>query len=76
MREPVQITIDREVYDQLQLLMVPPMSDANAVIKSLLIREGRASPAAIELSASEQHFSYTQELERARAGVYECGGCT
>ncbi|HRH82432.1 MAG TPA: hypothetical protein PLW81_15445 [Thiobacillaceae bacterium] len=76
MSESIQITIDRDVYDRLQLLMVPPLSDANAVIRSLLIQDGRASPAAIEVRASKEHYDYAQELERARAGVYECGGCT
>jgi len=76
MNDSVQITIDRDVYQRLQLLMVPPLSDANAVIKSLLLQDGHASPAAIEVEASTRHFSFAQELERAQAGVYECGGAT
>ena len=76
MADKIQITIAREVYDRLQLLMVPPISDANAVIEMLLYHDGRASPAAIALEAGEQHYSYAQELERASQGVYDCGGCT
>ncbi len=76
MADQVQITIDREVYDRLQMLMVPPISDANAVIKALLYHDGRASRSAIALESEEQHYTYAQELERASQGVYECGGCT
>lgn len=76
MAKQIQITIDQEIYDRMQQLMVPPISDANAVIKALLYRDGHDSPAAIELEADERHFTFAQELERARMGVYECGGAT
>lgn len=76
MSEQVQISLDREVYDQLQVLMVPPISDINAAIRSLLYHEGRISEAALAAKAETQHFSYDQELERAKLGVYECGGAT
>jgi hypothetical protein len=76
MTDQITITIDRDVYDRLQMLMVPPISDANAAIKALLYHDGRASRAAVALAADEQHFSYAQELERARLGVYDCGGAT
>jgi len=76
MCEQVQISIDREVYERLQMLMVPPVSDANAVIKALLFHDGRASRGAVALEAEERHFTYAQELERAQQGVYEFGGCT
>lgn len=76
MNEPIQITIERDVYDRLRMLMVPPLSDANAVIRSLLLEDGHASPAALGVEASTRHFSYAQELERAKAGVYDYGGGT
>ena len=76
MTDQIQILIDREVYDRLQTLMVPPISDANAVIKELLYHDGRTSRAAVALEAAEQHFTYAQELERSIQGVYECGGGT
>jgi len=76
MTDQIQITIDREVYDRLQMLMVPPISDANAVIKGLLYHDGHTSRAAVALEASEQHFTYAQELERSSQGVYDCGGGT
>ena len=76
MTDQVQITIDRDVYDRLQMLMVPPISDANAVIKALLFQDGHASRAALALEAEERHYSFAQELERSRLGVYECGGAT
>lgn len=76
MTDQIQILIDRNVYDRLQTLMVPPFNDANAVIKGLLYHDERTSPAAIALGAAEQHFTYAQELERSSQGVYECGGGT
>jgi len=81
MTEQIQISIDREVYDRLKILMVPPISDANAVIKALLCQDGlcqdgRASGAAIAVGAAGQHFSMEQELERAKSGVYDGGGNT
>lgn len=76
MTDQIQILIDQEVYDRLQMLMVPPISDANAVIRELLYHDGRTSSAAVALEASEQHFTYAQELERSSQGVYESGGGT
>jgi len=76
MTDQIQISIDREVYDQLLMLMVPPISDANAVIKELLNQGGHASPASVAVGASEQHFTMEQELERTKRGVYDCGGAT
>lgn len=76
MTSQIQILVDREVYDRLQMLMVPPLSDANAVIKGLLYHGERTSPAAVALGAAGQHFTYAQELERSSQGVYESGGGT
>lgn len=76
MTNQIQISIDRDVYDRLQMLMVPPISDANAVIKGLLYFEGHDSLAASDLEASEKHFSMAQELERSMEGVYESGGAS
>jgi hypothetical protein len=76
MTEQVQITIDRDIYDRLQLLMVPPVNDANAVIKELLFHKGRGSRSAVALEATGQHFTYAQELERSKLGIYDCGGGT
>lgn len=76
MTDQIKISVDREVYDQLLMLMVPPISDANAVIKELLTLDGRASPASVALGASEQHYTMEQELERTRQGIYEGGGNT
>lgn len=76
MTHPIQISIDQEIYDQLQMLMVPPIGDANAAIKALLYHDGHASPAAIAVKADTQHFTYAQELERSNRGIYECGGAT
>lgn len=76
MTDQIQISIDRDIYDRLQMLMVPPINDANAVIKELLYHDGHASRSAAALEASEQHFTYAQELERSSQGIYECGGGT
>lgn len=76
MDDKVQVLIDRDVYDRLQMLMVPPISDANAVIRELLYHDGHASRAAIALEASERHYTFAEEFERSLQGVYECGGGT
>ncbi|HUW51601.1 MAG TPA: hypothetical protein VMV75_11370 [Sulfuricella sp.] len=76
MTDQIQILVDRDVYSQLQTLMVPPISDANAVIRELLFQDGHTSRAAAALETAEQHFTYEQELERSIQGVYECGGGT
>lgn len=76
MSDQIQILVDRDIYGQLQMLMVPPISDANAVIRELLFQDGHTSRAAAALGVAEQHFTYEQELERSSQGVYECGGGT
>jgi hypothetical protein len=76
MSNQVQISIDRDIYEQLQLLMVPPISDANAVIRELLLQEGHPSPAALAVGAREHHFTMAEELERSLSGVYTGGGDT
>jgi hypothetical protein len=76
MTNQIQINIDQDVYERLQMLMVPPINDANAAIKALLYHDGRSSPAAVAVETDKQHFTYAQELERSNQGVYECGGGT
>ena len=76
MSDQIKISVDRDTYEKLQMLMVPPISDANAFIRELLLQEGHASPAAVAVDASEHHYSMAQELERNRQGVYDCGGAT
>lgn len=76
MTDQVQILVDQDIYDRLKTFMVPPVNDANAVIKGLLYQDERNSPAAVALESSVQHFTYAQELERSVQGVYECGGGT
>jgi hypothetical protein len=70
MNQRMQIEVDREVYERLMELMVPPTSDANAVIRELLFQDGRHSRAAIGLMAGRPK-SYEDELQRARDGVYD-----
>lgn len=76
MSEQIQISLDQDIYERLQMLMVPPVSDINAAIRTLLFHDGRTSAAAIATEAGTQHFTYEQELERARMGVYDSGGAT
>lgn len=76
MKEQVRISIDRDLYDRLLMLMVPPIDDANAVIRELLYQGGHDSNAAVALGASEKHFTFEQEVERNAQGIYDCGGAT
>ena len=75
MSNQVQVMIDQDVYDRLQLLMVPPVNDINGAIRSLLEYEGHPSPAVLALSGS-WHYSMAEELERAQSGIYEGGGAS
>jgi hypothetical protein len=76
MPNQVQVMIDQDIYERLQMLMVPPVSDINSAIKALLYHDGRASPAAIALGAAGQHFTYAEEMERTLMGIYDGGGGT
>ena len=71
MSAQVQISVDAEVYSKLMQLMVPPVNDANAVIRELLFHEGHESRAAISLAAAERHFTMEEELQRANEGIYD-----
>ncbi len=70
MSAQVQISVDADVYSRLQQLMVPPIDDANAVIRELLFHDGHDSRAAIALAAAERHFTTEEEVQRAVEGVY------
>lgn len=76
MPNQVQVMIDQDIYDRLQMLMAPPISDISSAIRSLLEYEGHASPAAVALGAEGKHYSMADEMERAKKGIYECGGAT
>ena len=76
MPNQVQVMIDQDIYDRLQMLMVPPISDVSSALRALMDYEGHASPATIALGAAGHHFSMADELERTKAGIYDCGGAT
>lgn len=76
MEKRIQISVTRDVYERLSLLMVPPLDDANAVIDALLFQDGHPTAALRAAEADTQHFTFAQELERANQGVYDSGGCT
>lgn len=76
MKDQIKISIDRDLYDRLLMLMVPPIDDANAVIRGLLYEGGHDSNAAVALGASEKHFTLEQEMERNLRGVYDSGGAS
>ena len=69
----VEVTLDRAVYDRLLELQVPPHNDINAVIERLLYHGGRKSREAMQLEA-ERHYSFEEELERDREGIYAGSG--
>jgi hypothetical protein len=74
MSDTVTVTLDRAVYERLQELQVTPYNDINAVIGRLLFHAGHNSPAAVELSAEGKHYTFEEEWERAREGVYDGSG--
>jgi hypothetical protein len=74
MSDTVTVTLDRAIYERLQQLQATPYNDINAVIERLLFHAGRNSPAAVELAAEEKHYTFEEEWERAREGVYDGSG--
>ena len=71
MKEQVQVTLDRKVYERLLELGVPPHNSINDVIERLLFHAGRPSREAIALEGEGRHFSMEEELQRASDGVYD-----
>lgn len=75
MGQQVTIQIEREIYDRLQELRVPPTSDINGVLSQLLFNAGHGkSRAVIELEAQQQHRSYEEELQATINGLYDGSG--
>ena len=74
MGNQVQVFLDQKVYDSLLQLQVPPYSSINDVVKRLLFHSGHKSREVIELESEEKHFTFEEELERSRAGVYDTAG--
>ncbi|MEN8180442.1 MAG: hypothetical protein ABFS39_17720 [Pseudomonadota bacterium] len=73
MGKQVQITLDQAVYDRLLELKVPPFSDMNAVVARLLFHNGRKSREAAQVE-DDRHYSFEEELQRDRDGVYAGSG--
>lgn len=74
MSNQVQVSLDEAVYNRLLELQVPPLNDVNSVIERLLFYAGRKSSAAIQLEAETRHYSFEEELQRERDGVYAGSG--
>lgn len=74
MADQIQITVDRDVYDRLLSLQVPPYSDINAVIDRLLFHAGRKSREAIMLEAEEHNYTFEEEVKRASEGILAGSG--
>jgi hypothetical protein len=73
MGKQVQISLDEEVYARLLELKVPPFNDINAVVERLLYHNGRKSREAA-LVEDDRHYSFEDELQRDRDGVYAGSG--
>lgn len=71
----VSVLLDEDVHACLQRLQTAdePLSE---VVRTLLVRAGQMAARPGGQSGHQHHFSYAEELERARLGVYECGGAT
>jgi hypothetical protein len=70
----VQVMLNKSVYDRLRQLCAPPYNDINAVIERLLFHQGIKAKAATEMEAEQRHRSMDEEMEAARAGVYDASG--
>jgi hypothetical protein len=74
MANQVQVLLDHKVYERLLELQVAPIGSINDVIDRLLFHSGHKSREAVDLEAEEKHFSFEEEVERTKAGVYDTAG--
>lgn len=75
MTEQVQISIDKDVYQRLQELCVPPVNSINDLLRQFLINEGKGkTKEAMRLEASVSHRSMEEEKKAAETGVYDSSG--
>lgn len=74
MSNKVQVELDQAVYDRLLELKVPPYNDINSVIERLLFHAGRKSDAVMQLESDTRHYSFEEELQREKDGVYAGSG--
>lgn len=74
MEAQVQVMLSRAVHDRLRQLCAPPCNDISDVIERLLFHEGYKGKAAVELEAEQRHRSMDDEMEAARAGIYDASG--
>jgi len=70
MTDQIQISIDREVYDQLLMLMVPPIR----LSRNCWLKMGVPAPPLLLWVSPNNTTLWEQELERTRQGVYDSGG--
>lgn len=73
--QQISVMLDHDVHDCLHGLQTPG-DDINAVLRTLLYRAGYLSAAVGVIRRGQRHYSYAEELERARQGIYESGGAT
>jgi len=69
--QQVQVQLDTAIYNRLQELQVPPCNSINDVINRLLYHNGHKSKEVVALEAEEQHFTFADEIERTKAGIYD-----
>lgn len=74
MSEKVEVTLDKELYDRLTELQVPPYNDVNAVIGRLLHHSGRKSREAVAIESEGRRRSYAEEIQANSDGVYASSG--
>ena len=74
MSEKIEVTLDKEVYDRLMEMQVPPHQDINDVIGRLLHHAGRPSPESLDMESENRHRNYDEELEANDQGVYTSSG--
>jgi len=74
MGKQVQVSLDQEVYDRLIQLQVVPYNSINDVIDHLQFHNGHKSKEVIDLEARGRHFSFEEEVERTKAGIYDTAG--
>lgn len=74
MADKMQITIDRDVWDRLEELRVPPLNDVNEVLRSLIYNASGKVTRAVEETRAEHHKTYAEEVKAYNEGHYAASG--
>lgn len=74
MADQAQITIERDVWDRLEELRVPPLNDISEVPRSLIYNASGKATRTVQETAAKHHNTYDEEVEVYNEGHYSSSG--